>query len=229
MIGAQTPGTMVALPATSQVASESDIPKGQECQPNDGWLAVRPTATACHRLTKPLHHRQDVLFQDEVGRTSGRDRPFSSYAIVLRVRGSLQAGDLFEGRSLNCHASWLDRSHPFYNSGNVKPKQALSAFGALSQETRLEIFRQLVRLAPTSIPAGDLAGDLDVPPSTLSSHLAILQRARLIKSERQGRTILYSADLSGTRDLVEFLVKDCCRGHPERCDQLVKAALPSCC
>jgi DNA-binding transcriptional ArsR family regulator len=111
----------------------------------------------------------------------------------------------------------------------MKSKQALSAFGALSQKTRLEVFRQLVRLAPDSISAGDLAQDLDVPPSTLSSHLAILQRADLVHFERQGRTILYSADLDGARDLVEFLVKDCCRGHPERCDQLLKVALPACC
>ena len=111
----------------------------------------------------------------------------------------------------------------------MKAKQALSAFGALSQETRLEIFRQLVRLSPDSIPAGELAADLDVPQSTLSSHLAILQRAGLIQSERDGRIIRYSADLEGARDLVEFLVKDCCRGHPERCDQLLKAALPACC
>ena len=111
----------------------------------------------------------------------------------------------------------------------MKQKQALSAFGALSQDTRLEIFRQLVRLAPEPIPAGDLARDLDVPASTLSSHLAILHRAGLVRSERNGRTILYSADLDGARALIEFLVKDCCRGHPERCQQLVKAALPACC
>lgn len=111
----------------------------------------------------------------------------------------------------------------------MKSKQALSAFGALSQETRLAIFQQLVRLAPESIAAGDLAHDLDVPPSTLSSHLAILQRAGLVTSERHGRTILYSAYVDGARDLVEFLIKDCCRGHPERCDQLLKAALPACC
>ncbi len=111
----------------------------------------------------------------------------------------------------------------------MKAKQALSAFGALSQDTRLEIFRQLLRLAPGSIPAGDLARDLDVPASTLSSHLAILHRASLVRSERQGRTILYSADLDGARELIEFLVKDCCRGHPERCQQLVKTALPACC
>ncbi|NJN37220.1 MAG: helix-turn-helix transcriptional regulator [Nitrospiraceae bacterium] len=97
------------------------------------------------------------------------------------------------------------------------------------QETRLEIFRQLVRLAPDSIPAGDLAHDLDVPPSTLSSHLAILQRAGLVQSQRDGRIIRYSADLDGAKELIEFLVKDCCRGHPERCDQLIKALMPACC
>jgi DNA-binding transcriptional ArsR family regulator len=111
----------------------------------------------------------------------------------------------------------------------MKSKQALSAFGALAQETRLEIFRQLVRLSPDSIPAGDLAQDLDVPPSTLSSHLAILQRAGLVQSQREGRVIRYSADLDGAKELVEFLVKDCCRGHPERCDQLIKALMPACC
>ena len=111
----------------------------------------------------------------------------------------------------------------------MKAKQALSAFAALSQETRLEAFRQLVRLTPEGIPAGELARDLDVPASTLSSHLAILERAGLVTSERQGRTILYRADLDGARDLVQFLVKDCCRGQPERCAQLLEAALPSCC
>lgn len=111
----------------------------------------------------------------------------------------------------------------------MKTKQALAAFAALSQETRLEAFRQLVRLTPDGIPAGELARDLDVPASTLSSHLAILERAGLVASERQGRTILYRADLDGARDLVQFLVKDCCRGQPERCAQLLAAALPSCC
>ena len=111
----------------------------------------------------------------------------------------------------------------------MESKQALAAFGALSQETRLDAFRQLVRLAPNSIAAGELAHDLDVPPSTLSTHLAILQRAGLVKSERKGRAILYGADLGGAGALIEFLVKDCCGGQPERCAQLIKAALPTCC
>ena len=106
---------------------------------------------------------------------------------------------------------------------------ALDAFSALSQQTRLEVFRQLLRLAPDATPAGALARDLDVPSSTLSSHLAILQRAGLVRSERDGRIIRYRADTEGARRLVEFLVKDCCRGHPERCDQLIKAMMPTCC
>ena len=106
---------------------------------------------------------------------------------------------------------------------------AIDALGALAQETRLDVFRQLIRLAPDAISAGDLARDLDVPPSTLSSHLAILQRAGLIRSERRSRTILYSADVDGVRSLVEFLILDCCRGRPEKCGHLLKAALPVCC
>ena len=111
----------------------------------------------------------------------------------------------------------------------MKTKRALSAFGALAQETRLEVFRQLIRLAPDAIAAGDLAYELDVPPSTLSSHLAILQRAGLVRSERHARMIRYSADLAGARGVVEFLLKDCCRGQPERCDQLLNAVLPDRC
>jgi DNA-binding transcriptional ArsR family regulator len=111
----------------------------------------------------------------------------------------------------------------------MKLKQVLSAFAALSHETRLDAFRQLVRLMPEGLAAGELARDLDVPPSTLSSHLAILERAGLVQSERQGRNIHYRADLDGTRAMLEFLVKDCCRGQPRRCDQLIAAALPACC
>ena len=111
----------------------------------------------------------------------------------------------------------------------MKTTEALPAFAALAQETRLEIFRQLVRLAPEAMPAGELAHELDVPPSTLSTHLAILQRAGLVRSDREGRIIRYSADLAGARKLVEFLVKDCCRGHPEKCDLLIKSLMPACC
>lgn len=106
---------------------------------------------------------------------------------------------------------------------------AIEAFAALSQHTRLEVFRQLLRLAPDAVPAGVLAHTLAVPPSTLSSHLAILQRAGLVRSERDGRIIRYRADTDGARRLVAFLVMDCCQGHPERCAPLIQAMMPTCC
>jgi DNA-binding transcriptional ArsR family regulator len=111
----------------------------------------------------------------------------------------------------------------------MKKSLALEAFGALSQETRLDIFRRLIREFPDPMAAGDLAKELDVPPSTLSTHLAILTRAGLVKAERQGRTILYTADTDGARNLLTFLIKDCCRGNPEICQPLVAAATPACC
>jgi ArsR family transcriptional regulator, arsenate/arsenite/antimonite-responsive transcriptional repressor len=112
--------------------------------------------------------------------------------------------------------------------GLTKP-EALEAFGALAQETRLDIFRRLIREFPAAMAAGDLAEALDVPPSTLSSHLAILSRAGLVSAERQGRTILYTADTKGVQALLGYLVKDCCRGQPEICAPLWEAARPACC
>jgi ArsR family transcriptional regulator len=111
----------------------------------------------------------------------------------------------------------------------MKKTLALEAFGALSQETRLDIFRRLIREVPEPMAAGDLAKDLGVPPSTLSTHLAILSRAGLVKSERQGRTILYAADTEGARALLTYLIKDCCRGQPEICKPLLDAATAACC
>jgi ArsR family transcriptional regulator, arsenate/arsenite/antimonite-responsive transcriptional repressor len=106
---------------------------------------------------------------------------------------------------------------------------ALDAFGALSQETRLDIFRRLIRAFPDPMPAGALAKELQVPPSTLSTHLGILERAGLVKAERKGRTIFYAADTDGARQLLTFLIQDCCGGQPEICQPLLDAATPVCC
>ena len=111
----------------------------------------------------------------------------------------------------------------------METKQALDAFSALSQETRLAVLRRLVQATPESVPAGDIARDLDVPASTMSTHLAILARAGLVTSERSGRVISYRADLDGLRELLGFLVNDCCQGKPELCGDLMKAVSPACC
>jgi ArsR family transcriptional regulator, arsenate/arsenite/antimonite-responsive transcriptional repressor len=91
------------------------------------------------------------------------------------------------------------------------------AFAALAHELRLNVFRLLVGVAPDGLPAGQIAAQLDVPASTLSTHLAQLERAGLIKSSRDRQRILYSIDAAGTQALVGFLVKDCCGGQPELC------------
>jgi DNA-binding transcriptional ArsR family regulator len=95
--------------------------------------------------------------------------------------------------------------------------EAAEAFAALAQETRLAVFRLLVGEGPTGLPAGAIAARLAVAPSTLSFHLAQLERAGLIRSARVRRQIFYALDVEGTRRLVGFLTRDCCRGNPDLC------------
>jgi DNA-binding transcriptional ArsR family regulator len=94
---------------------------------------------------------------------------------------------------------------------------AIEAFSALAQEHRLAVFRMLVREGPNGLPAGVIAARVAVPPSTLSHHLAHLERAGLLRSWRIERRIFYAVDIEGTRRLVAFLTEDCCQGHPEIC------------
>lgn len=97
---------------------------------------------------------------------------------------------------------------------------AISALSALAQPTRLAIFRLLVKHEPVGITAGVIADTLGAPHNTLSSHLAILVRAGLLRSSREGRTIIYRSDVDGMQTLLSFLVNDCCEGHPELCNFL---------
>jgi len=90
-------------------------------------------------------------------------------------------------------------------------------FAALAHELRLEVFRLLVGTLPDGLPAGQIARRLKVPSSTLSTHLATLERAGLLKSWRERQRILYAVDTDGTKNLVGFLVNDCCNGQPELC------------
>jgi DNA-binding transcriptional ArsR family regulator len=90
-------------------------------------------------------------------------------------------------------------------------------FAALAHELRLEVFRLLIGVAPNGLPAGRIAEQLHVPASTLSTHLAQLERAGLLKSWREQQRILYAVNTEGTRNLVGFLVDDCCGGQPELC------------
>lgn len=105
----------------------------------------------------------------------------------------------------------------------------MKAFGALSQESRLDAFRLLVRSGTNGIAAGSIARELGIPHNTMSSHLAILVGAGLVGAERKGRSIIYSIDFEGTRALLSYLMEDCCQGQPEVCSPLLDNVLAQCC
>jgi ArsR family transcriptional regulator len=102
------------------------------------------------------------------------------------------------------------------------------AFAALAQATRLQAFRVLVASEPAGLAAGEIARRLAAPHNTMSSHLGVLARAGLVTAERHSRSIVYRANLDRARDVVTFLLKDCCGGHPETCSAVIDA-LASCC
>ena len=106
---------------------------------------------------------------------------------------------------------------------------AIEALSALAQESRLKVFRLLVRQGPSGMAAGDIARALGVPANTLSAHVAILTRAGLIVSRKEGRSVVYAMDVAGTRALLSFLVEDCCGAEPNVCNQLIQSALLGCC
>jgi DNA-binding transcriptional ArsR family regulator len=106
---------------------------------------------------------------------------------------------------------------PVAAGSTLSAAHALAALAALGQPTRLEILRLLMRREPEGWPAGAIADAIGCPQNTLSSHLGILARAGLVRGTRDGRAIIYRADIAGMRGLIGFLVSDCCDGHPELC------------
>jgi len=106
---------------------------------------------------------------------------------------------------------------------------ATRALSALSQPTRLETFRLLVRSGPDGMPAGEIARNLEVPHNTMSSHLSILANAGLVASRREGRSVIYGVDFDGTRHLLGYLMEDCCQGRPEICRPALENVLKACC
>lgn len=90
--------------------------------------------------------------------------------------------------------------------------KAIEALGALAQNTRLDVFKLLVRHEPAGLPAGEIAKRLQVPQNTMSSHLSILSRAGLVSSRRDSRLIIYRARLAEMNALIAFLLENCCSG-----------------
>ncbi len=99
---------------------------------------------------------------------------------------------------------------------------------ALGQETRLDTFRLLIRAGAEGIPAGEIAARVGAVQNTTSSHLNILTHAGLIRPERDGRIVRYVADMTGFRDLLAYLMEDCCNGSPELCRPVINAVTCDC-
>jgi len=86
----------------------------------------------------------------------------------------------------------------------------IKAFGALAQDTRLKILNLLAGAGSTGLPAGDISLALGVPQNTLSFHLSQMEHAGLINRRRAGRFIIYSANADGMKNLLRYIVENCC-------------------
>lgn len=107
-------------------------------------------------------------------------------------------------------------------------KPAVASLSALAHEGRLSIFRLLVQAGAPGLAAGEVARRLDILPNTLSASLNVLSHADLIAARREGRSIIYTANYSSMRELLAFLMEDCCGGMPEICAPLAEI-VNNCC
>ncbi|MCP9484130.1 helix-turn-helix domain-containing protein [Shimia sp. CNT1-13L.2] len=110
----------------------------------------------------------------------------------------------------------------------MEKTNALSAFSALSQPTRLDVFRLLIEAGDAGMLAGEIAEALDVRQNTMSANLSVLLGAGLVRKTREGRAIRYFADTDGLRGLLGFLLQDCCGGRPDLCQPLIEDIACSC-
>lgn len=101
--------------------------------------------------------------------------------------------------------------------GNMKGIDAVKALGALAQESRLEVFRLLVRKGASGMAAGELSEHFGVPPATMSFHLKELSNAGLIASRRESRSIIYAANYGQMQALIDFLMENCCADNGGKC------------
>ena len=99
----------------------------------------------------------------------------------------------------------------------MKNIDAVAALAALAQESRLAVFRLLVRSAPDGLTPGVIGEQLELPAPTLSFHLKALAQAGLVSAVQEGRYLRYRAEIKTINTLIAFLTDDCCGGDPDRC------------
>jgi DNA-binding transcriptional ArsR family regulator len=96
----------------------------------------------------------------------------------------------------------------------MNDKEAISLFDALAQESRLAIFRLLVRGGSSGMNASTVAERLSIPAPTLSFHLRTLCQCGLVDVQRKGRFMIYRANISLVTELTGFLLENCCAESP---------------
>lgn len=94
---------------------------------------------------------------------------------------------------------------------------AVAALAALAQDSRLDVFRLLVRAGPAGMPAGEVAASLKLAPNTLTFHFDRLKGAGLVTVRREGRSMIYAARYETMNGLLAFLTENCCQGAPGSC------------
>lgn len=99
----------------------------------------------------------------------------------------------------------------------MKEEKAIAALSALAQEDRLAAFRLLISQGSQGLPSGSVAEKLDVQPTRMSFHLITLERAGLLTAHREGRQVRYAVEYGQMKDLLSFLMEDCCGSNPAIC------------
>ena len=110
----------------------------------------------------------------------------------------------------------------------MEMKPAVSSLAALAHGGRLSIFRLLVQAGADGLASGEIARRMSVLPNTLSASLNVLSGAGLVRSRRDGRSIIYTADYAAMRELLAYLMEDCCGGSPEICAPLAAVVNQRC-
>lgn len=94
----------------------------------------------------------------------------------------------------------------------MEVSQAVATLAALAQDSRLTVFRLLMQAGPDGMAAGKISEATGIPPPSLSFHLKELTHARMVRSRQDGRYVIYTADTAALKEVIEFLIDDCCQG-----------------
>ncbi len=95
---------------------------------------------------------------------------------------------------------------------HLNEKLAAAKLAALGNETRLLVFKSLVRAGHDGLNVGEIQRLLHIPASTLAHHLATLCRAELVQQSHQGREVRCHIDFNTMNSLVAYLSEQCCTG-----------------